>query len=194
VQGGLRDITTVIPPWERPDVVWKSGPYSIVKCDTQWDYQLETYYLAHCLGTKDYDGFSRAHVVYSLRDELGYPHATILCVREDEYSPYGRCWDIGSYEYFTPEPGENLRVLQVRGRYDDIAMPIYHAIAREWYIQFGGKIQVDEAKLVTFLERTGDDDWNYHFRYLLDEERNSFPWAYWNTHARRIALLEGTSL
>lgn len=198
VAGGLRDISATIPPWENPAPVWKSqsGAYSIVKCDTQWDYQLETYYLAHCLGTKDYNAFSRAHMVYSLRDELGIPHATILCVRPDEYSPYGMSWDIGSYHTFDPEPGEQaLRILQVRGRQDDLAMECYHSIVRDWYTQFGGEVPKRVIpKIVAFCALHGDSDVNYHFRYLLDEQKNAFEWAHWNGRMRLAALLEGTSL
>src|SRR6266550_2466101 len=111
---GLRDISIGDIPWESPEVVWTTpnAPYTIVKCNSQWDYELEGWYLGHCLGTKNYVEFSKAHVAYSLRDRLGIPHATILCLRQEEYSPYGGGWDIGSRRIFTPEPGEkNLRIL-----------------------------------------------------------------------------------
>lgn len=196
-QDGLRDISVGGVPWENPASVWNTsdGAYSIQRCDTAWDYALEGWYLAHCLGTKDYEQFSKAHVVYSLRDRLGIPHATILCVRPEEYSPYGRCWDIGSGRVFTPESSEpDLRVLQVRGRHDAIAMPIFHAIVRAWYVAHGGYIEVEIAALVRYLQREGDDDFAYHFRYLMDERDNAFTWAHWNEKMRILALLEGTSL
>lgn len=164
-----------------------------MKNTSQWDYELEGFYLAHCLGTKNYDDFAKAHVVYSLRDGLGYPHATILCVRPEEYSPYGACWDVGSRYEFAPE-GESLRILQVRGRNDDLAMAPFHAIVRDWYILHGGQI---DSRILSRIDeviwREGDSDWNYHFRYLLDE-RNPFTWAHWNEKMRAIALWEGTSL
>ena len=192
---GLRDISDIDIPWENPEVIWDipKSPYTIVRCDTQWDYGMEGYFLAHCLGTKDHDAFSKAHVCYSLRDTLGVPHCTILCVREDEYSPYGYAWDIGSVRSFTPE-GESLRILQVRGREDRIAMPIFHAYVRDWYTRNGGKIDVDITKLVNLLKKQGDNDRNYHFRYLLDESVNHFTWAHHNQEARLMALLSGESL
>ena len=193
----LKDISEIVPPWENPLVVYEipDSPYTIQKCDTEWDYGIEGYFLAHCLGTKDFDHFSRAHAVYSLRDAAGIPHATILCVREDEYSPYGMCWDIGGVEWFTPEdPSEKLRILQVRGRNDDIAHPVFHSMVRGWYVNFGGRILVDIEKLVNLLMRKGDHDFEYHFEYLLDESTNQFGWAHWNEKMRAMAALAGTSL
>ena len=132
--------------------------------------------------------------MYSLRDTLGVPHATILCVRDGEYSPYGPCWDIGSKLPFMPEPlGQQLRILQVRGRNDALAMAPYHAITREWYAQNGGTLQVSLDKFVKLILKVGDDDYAYHFRYKLDE-RNGFLWTHWNERMRVLALLEGTSL
>jgi hypothetical protein len=188
----MRDISNITVPWESTQEVWRDGPYSIVRSDSQWDWWLETYFLAHCLGTKNHAEFSKAHVVYSLRDTFGIPHATILCVREDEFSPYGRCWDVGSHHNFQPEQ-ESVRILQVRGRNDDLAMAPYHAIVRDWYVQNGGIIQVPIDKFVEYIMRVGDPDVDYHFRYKLDQ-RNGFLWTHWNERMRVLALLEGTSL
>lgn len=191
---GLRDISNVEIPWENPFEVWEdpSGAYTVQRCASQWDWWLESYFLAHCLGTKNYEEFSKNHVVYSIRDKVGVPHATILCVREDCYSPYGRCWDIGSVQIFTPEE-EPLRVLQVRGRNDAIAHPIFHAIARDWYVRYGGRIEAPIESIVNVVMKLGDDDLDYHFRYMLDE-RNGFLWTHWNERMRVLALMEGTSL
>ena len=185
---GLRDIRGIDIPWENPEVVYEcpGGGYSVQRCASQWDYWLETYFLAHCLGTKDYADFSKSHVVYSLRDKYGIPHATILCVREDEPSPYGMCWDIGSYHLFTPED-ERIRVLQVRGRNDAIAHPIFHALVREWYRHKGGRIDMDVGKIVRFLQAKGDKDTQYHFRFILDETTNHFLFTHWNHQAVRQA-------
>lgn len=193
----LKDISAIDIPWENPLVVYQvpDSPYTIQVCNTEWDYGIEGYLLAHCLGTKDFDDFSKAHAVYSLRDAIGIPHATILCVREDEYSPYGMCWDIGGVEWFTPEdPSEKLRILQVRGRNDDIAHPVFHAMVRAWYENFGGKLIVEPQKLVKLLRKLGDKDKKYHFEYLLDESTNHFGWAHWNHPKREQAKLDGTSL
>lgn len=191
----LRDISDITIPWENPRIVWEvpDSPYTIQVCDTAWDYGMEGYFLAHCLGTKDHESFRKAHAVYSLRDQGNFPHATILCCRDGEYSPYGAAWDIGSVLSFQPE-GESLRVLQVRGREDAIAHPVFHAMVRAWYVAHGGEIQVDIARLVELLTKHGDDDYKYHFRYLLDESVNHFQWAHWNQEMRLSAALEGTSL
>lgn len=177
---GLRDISKVVIPWEKPEVVWEhpEGAYSVCKCDTPRDWNFEGYFLAHCLGTKEYEEFSKAHVVYSLRDKRGIPHATILCLREDEFSPYGAAWDIGSILPFQPED-EPLRILQVRGREDDIAHPVFHCMVREWYVAHGGIIQADIANIVEFLRVRGDSDENYHFRYLMDDSVN---WKHTGIH------------
>lgn len=189
----MRDISNITVPWESTQEVWRDGPYSIVRSDSQWDWWLESYFLAHCLGTKNHAEFSKAHVVYSLRDAFGIPHATILCVREDEFSPYGRCWDVGSHHNFQPEQ-ESVRILQVRGRNDDLAMAPYHALIRDWYVQNGGILQVPIDKFVQYILREGDADYDYHFRYKLDTKRNGFLWTHWNERMRVLALLEGTSL
>lgn len=190
----MRDISNIVVPWDNPQEVWRdpSDAYSIVRSDSQWDWWLETYFLAHCLGTKNHAEFAKPHVVYSLRDSLDIPHATILCVRHGWYSPYGRCWDVGSNKVFAPE-NERLRILQVRGRNDELAMAQYHALVRDWYVSNGGELQVPIDKFVQYIMRVGDDDLDYHFRYKLDE-RNGFSWAHWNKRLRALALLEGTSL
>lgn len=193
----LRNLREHLPvPWENPEVVWEhpDAPYSIAKCDTPWDYGTEGYFLAHCLGTKDYHEFSEAHMVYSLRDALGIPHATILCLREDHHSPYGACWDIGSVLPFMPEPGNPMRILQVRGRYDDVAMIPYHRMVRDWFVDQGGELSVQIDDFERVLARYQDTDTDYHFRYLINESKNAFTWAFWNARMRFIARLEGASL
>lgn len=189
-------------PWENPQVVWThpEGAYSVVLCDTQWDYALETYFLAHCLGTKDYREFSDAHVVYSIRDQFGIPHATILCQRNGKLSPYGTCYDLGTAEYFrphhrgTPKLESPMRVLQVRGRNDDLAMLPYLELAQQWFVAMGGNPKIPFRKWNQAVYRHMDTDFEYHFCYLLDESNNKFEWTHRSAEQRRQAILDGTSL
>jgi hypothetical protein len=184
-------------PWEKTEVVWTepAGAYTIQRVTTEWDYGLEGYFLAHCLGTKDVPRFERIHKVYSLRDKLGIPHCTILCASAQQWSEYGNSADLGTVETFWPEgfDGPELNVLQVRGRCDAIAMLPYHQLVREWYEAKGGKLTMPDADLNRAVIRMGDDDYAYHFQYKLDESVNVFNWAYRNVHRREAAQRDGTS-
>lgn len=185
-------------PWESRRVVWNEplGAYTIEALESQWDYALEGFFLAHCLGTKDYDEFSLSHKAYSVKDEMGFPHATILCGIADVWSPYGRSADIGTVEPFWPElaSGPELNVLQVRGRCDALAMLPFHKMVREWYEDRGGKLQVADSTIDAAVARLGDDDVEYHFEYRLDESVNHFQWAYHNERMRNLYREHGLSL
>jgi hypothetical protein len=188
--------TTPAELWEQYAVQWSTpdGAYSMVEVKTQWDFELEGYFLAHCLGTKKSVEFNVAHRVFSLRDKLGLPHATILLQRTGVHSPYGVSRDL-----LTDKPVKlglenptSYQVLQVRGREDRIARWEYYAIVRSWYLKHGGKFPVNRPvgtvrRLVTAVQ---DDDLKYHYGYLLDEAVNWFDWAYWHTsRADRLAEL-----
>src|SRR5438105_739592 len=111
----MQDLLTMTPlPWEEREVVYKEGEHTIERLRTQWDYELEGYMLAHCLGTKNAETFGKHHYVFSVRDNAGIPHATVLCVRRGKRSPYGGCADLGTNNHMKFE-GKKLRVLQVRG-------------------------------------------------------------------------------
>lgn len=192
----MRDMLRMEIPWESPAVVWETGPYSIVRCETQWDYGMEGYFLAHCIGTKDYVSFSEAHSIYSLRDPFGIPHATILCLKQGHFSPYGDSFDLGTNSSFYPEGkvGDKCVVLQVRGREDALAMVPYHRIVRDWFRENGGVILWDDESLDRAVQKHHDTDYDYHFRYLLDESVNLFDWAYHCERYRLAAEFDGTSL
>lgn len=185
-------------PWESQNVVWNEpfGAYTIESLDSQWDYALEGFFLAHCLGTKDFDEFSLVHHAYSVKDALGFPHCTILCVEEDTWSSYGRSADLGTMEPFWPESarGPAMRVLQVRGREDALAMLPYHKMVREWYEDRGGKLYTRDSVMDAYITRNGDDDIPYHCQYKLDESVNHFNWAYHNNRMRDLYREHGLSL
>ena len=186
---GLRDLISIKKPWSEYRIVWSEpeGQYDMVAIETQWDYGLEGYFLAHCLGTKDYEEFSETHIAYSLRDSLRIPHATILCVRDGARSMYGGCTDLGTTRSFTPEEGVSCRVVQVRGRQDTLAAMPYHRIVRSWFVAHGGALIMSPDTLDYWCEspRLADHDWQYHCEYLLDESVNFFNWAHHNEEARR---------
>lgn len=187
------------PPWEQYVVQWatEDGAYSIVEVNTQWDYELEGYLLAHCLGTKNATEFNVAHRVFSLRDRLGFPHATILLNRMGVHSPYGASRDLlTSAPMKLKEDGQKFPiryyVLQVRGREDQIARWEYYAIVRDWFRKHGGRFtpkrDVDDVRRAVM--HAMDRDVKYHYGYLLDESANFFTWAWWNTpQAHRLAEL-----
>jgi hypothetical protein len=175
-------------PWEKYRVVCKlDNQYDIVALETQWDYCLEGYFLAHCLGTKDFDEFNENHVAYSLRDSLQIPHATILCLRDGKWSDYGHSSDLGSTAYFYPESGLRARVLQVRGREDCVAALPYHRLVREWYKDHGGELVITDDRLDFWCNSrmTGDHDEFYHYKYLLNTAVNFFHWASHNDKLRK---------
>lgn len=185
-------------PWESREVVWKEPheAYTIEILNSQWDYAMEGFFLAHCLGTKDFDAFSKSHRAYSVRDEMGFPHCTILCAYEGQFSPYGASTDIGTIEPFWPEKAEGpeLNVLQVRGRTDDLAMLVFHKMVREWYEERGGKLQVPDSTMDRVVLKQGDDDAMYHFAYMLDESVNHYQWANHNERMREAYRKYGLSL
>lgn len=193
-----RDMLTMEIPWESREVLWEDpqGGYTVERVASQWDYGLEGYFLAHCMGTKDFDEFEKAHRVYSLRDAKGIPHCTILCQRTDEWSPYGRSTDLGTVEPFWPEKagGIEVTVLQVRGRQDALAMLPFHKLVREWYEARGGKLMVADSRMDAACLSIGDDDFEYHFQHKLDESVNFFTWSYHNEKMRTWAAKEGLSL
>lgn len=189
------------PPWEKCVVNWVTddGAYSMVEVTTQWDFELEGYYLAHCLGTKNADEFNVAHRVFSLRDRLGFPHATILLQRIGRFSPYGQSRDLlTDSPVLLKEEGSKFpvryNVLQVRGREDQIARWEYYALVRDWYTQHGGVFRKSKNRSLDLVRRAvvhaQDKDIKYHYGYLLDESVNFFTWSYSNTDtAERLAEL-----
>lgn len=185
-QANLRNILEMDIQWENPERVWEEaeGGYSIVKVATQWDYCLEGYFLSHCIGTKDIDTFGIAHKVYSLRDALGVPHCTILCQNIDKQSMYGASGDIITHLPFLPEAeGPILRVLQVRGRHDKLAMRPYMQMVLDWYKKFGGEWEQEEEHMIRLIEnycskaQYADFDFLYHFRYMMDDKKHPWLWA-----------------
>src|SRR3954462_1281928 len=119
-------------PWEKPEVVHDfDDGWKIVRVQTAWDYGIEGWFLDHCLGTKHFDTFEQGHRVFSLRDRYDVPHATILCLLPEIVSPYMGCADLGVADYFGIE-GENLKILQVRGRKDALARPEFLYKVGEW--------------------------------------------------------------
>ena len=177
MQDLLRDMP---PPWEQRDVVDTFGAYTVERVSTQWDYELEGFYLAHCLGTKDADEFNRIHRVFSIREaELGIPHATILAVKKgkQKHSPYGICSDLGSHANCMVR-GDKLRVLQVRGRHDALARPEFLSVAAAFYCSRGGRLRVPLQAIQKFAERKGDQDVLYHYHFLMGKT-NPFTYAHW---------------
>jgi hypothetical protein len=178
----MRDLLAESPlPWEERATVAKSGAYTFERVRTQWDYELEGFLLAHCLGTKDAHEFNLNHEVFSIRQaDTGIPHATILCVKKGKSSPYGRCSDLGTHKPFRPrKDGYKLRVLQVRGRNDVLAKPEFLGLAMRWYVFGGGKPRISLELLQEYAARKGDDDDLYHYCGLLDERTNEYNWAHW---------------
>lgn len=198
----LKKLPDLLPlPWEEREVHWEDpeSGYRVEKVRTQWDYQLEGYLLAHCLGTKNADVFGRIHRVFSVREPEGIPHCTILTTFAPRLSPYGQSADLATKDPMTLKEGKRRHkawVLQVRGRTDLVAYPAFHQIARRWYkAHKGGKLlddeKMDELLLnLKFLDR----DITYHFLGLLDESVNHFGWSHWNAKAVEEARKEGTSL
>lgn len=186
------------PPWEESNVEWTTddGAYVVAELRTQWDYELESYYLAHCLGTKDAVEFGQGHKAFSLRDRLGFPHCTILLLANGSKSPYG-----GSSDLLTPYsmtltsktmPWMDLpdgatwswkyKVLQVRGRNDRVARWEYYSIVRQWFKAHGGKFKRDHTveEYQRVVMALCDTDLKYHYGYLLDESSNFFTYSFWN--------------
>lgn len=158
-------------PWENPEVLHTfRDQWTIVRVQTPWDYCLETWYLDHCLGSKHFETFELGHRVFSLRDTYGIPHATILGILPDITSPYMGCSDLLTTDFFNIG-GENLRILQVRGREDDLA-------TRESLFKVCEWLQMAMPK--TLLHQTalfGDTDMDYHVRSLLPAEHTWNEWT-----------------
>lgn len=189
------------PPWEKCVQNWetKDGAYSIVEVSTQWDYELEGYYLAHCLGTKNAEEFNIAHRVFSVRDKLGFPHATILLQRMGIHSPYGQSRDLLTDAPMRLDESDSkfpirYYVLQVRGREDKLARWEYYRLVREWYVQNGGQFREGKKRPLALIRKAvmhaQDPDVKYHYGYLLDESVNFFTWSYHNeSMAKRLEAL-----
>lgn len=190
----MYDLLNLIPiPWEERDVVAQHGEYTIERVRTQWDYELEGFMLAHCLGTKNAETFGKHHTVFSVREKgTGIPHATVLCVRRGARSPYGACADLGTKNHMRLG-GRKLRVLQVRGRYDDLARPEYLEIVFRWFMSLGGKPTISLNTLLRHAYTHGDDDEDYHFDGWMDEV-NGFTWSYKAFDRVQQARKAGTSL
>jgi hypothetical protein len=174
----MYDMLSMIPlPWEEREAVAQHGEYTIERVRTQWDYELEGFMLAHCLGTKDAEAFGKHHVVFSVREKhTGIPHATVLCVRKGGRSPYGACADLGTKSHMKFE-GRKLRVLQVRGRQDDYARPEYIEFVFKWFQSLGGKPKISLHTLLWHADKHGDTDDAYHFDGWMDEE-NHFTYSH----------------
>jgi len=189
-RAGFVDLLKVEKPWEKYRIVWSdpNGQYDMVAIETQWDYCLEGYFLAHCLGTKDFDEFNDIHVAYSLRDSLRIPHATVLCLRDSKWSDYGKSADLGTTAFFYPESGLRARVLQVRGREDCVAALPFHRLVREWYSSHGGQLVIEQERLDAWCRSRmmGDHDDLYHYQYSLNPSVNFFQWAHHNDKLRKV--------
>lgn len=185
----LRDLLTIEKPWESYRIVWTDPTmqYDLVAVETQWDYGLESYFLDHCLGTKDAEEFGEAHAVYSLRDSHRIPHATVLCLRTGHYSVYQAATDLGTTAHCIPERNTSVRVLQVRGRRDRLAATPFHRLVRDWYLSAGGVMVLDPKSLDNWCKSTmwADHDEQYHYDYRMDDSNLLFDWAYHNERLRR---------
>lgn len=185
----LQDLRDILPlPWEDAKVVAEIDGYDVCAVRTPFDYGLEGYLLAHCLGTKD-DEFREKHRVYSIRDRNGVSHCTILyyCGASRNESPYGICDDFGSSRPGRDGNGQELHLLQVRGREDQIAHPDYHEIARRFHETLGGEILVPEDALDAYCSRNGDKDYRYHDDYTLDTWVNWFNPGFWRKEGSKRA-------
>lgn len=191
----MRNLLDMEVPWEKPTVVWKdnSEAYALTDVTTQWDYGMEGYLLAHCIGTKDADEFNKAHRVLSLRDKLGISHCTVLLQRDHTWSPYGNSADMLTRKPLTLD-GDKFFVLQVRGREDNLARWEYYKLIRQWYIENGGKINGPYAKHRAAVLCFQDRDMKYHYGYMLDESKNHFDWAHHNEEYRKRYRELGLSL
>lgn len=191
----VRSLLALERPWEEEIPVWEAprGGYRLEEIRTQWDYELEGYFLAHCLGTKDADEFNKAHRVFSLRDRFRIPHCTVLLQRNDTWSPYGQSADLGTEHpcYIDDDP---YWVLQVRGRNDDVARWEFYKLVLQWFMQHGGKLEVPAATLMRRIGVIGDRDLKYHYGYFLDESVNHFTWSYKHEKRALAARLAGESL
>lgn len=169
------DLTELLPiQWDNPDFLWvdKHTAYGVCEIITQDDFQQEGLLLAHCLGTKRADDWNVWHRMFSIRDREGLPHATILTTRNPKESPYGFCRDLGT-GYPMSYDGEQLWILQVRGRGDHIAYIDFHRIARRFYRDHEGRIPVSDSNMDHLLSEAGEDrDFAYHFDYKYD------PWPF----------------
>jgi hypothetical protein len=162
-------------PWEKREVVGRIDDYTIERVQTPKDYGTETVFLWHCLGTKNFERFEIGHRVFSLRDKHGIPHATILTLKPNVVSAYGSCADLGVIDNMNVG-GEALRVLQVRGRNDELAAPRFLRIAGKWWEECSGRQIPDGVKHTTALQAHifGDSDMNYHLNYQMEPSKNPY--------------------
>jgi hypothetical protein len=178
----LLNVLEMLPlGWDNKEVLWQDTEtaYQVVRCSTQNDMEIEGRMLAHCLGTKEAEHWAEeGHRVFSIRGPEGVPHATILTCTDTGRSPYGFCRDL-----FTSEPmvveGEQLWVLQVRGRADKLAHSAFHGVARRFYSEHKGVLRCTTGVLDAICEDQGDDDVPYHFFYRYDPmpfRRFNFKW------------------
>lgn len=157
-------------PWDDNEFLWADAhtAYGVTNIITQDDFMLEGRMLAHCLGTKKADDWNVWHRMFSIRDDMGVPHATILATRNPQKSPYGMCRDLVTGSPMEVD-GENLWVLQVRGRGDALAMLDFHRIARRFFLAHNGYIRVTERNLDDIVRHNRPDkDMAYHFEYKYD--------------------------
>jgi hypothetical protein len=169
------DLADFLPiPWDGRASIHSPEPgYTVEKIVTDFDFGLEGYLLGHCLGTKDVPDFKKNHELYSIRDVDGIPHATILYARDRKGSPYGSCDD---FMHSTPARifGEDMHLLQVRGRHDRIAARPYHRMARKFHKAYTGRILASETHLDIRCMWIGDRDWSYHNKWKFEENFNQF--------------------
>jgi hypothetical protein len=195
----LVDLLGILPriQWAERNVVWRDTEtsYRVERVRAQWDYEMEGYLLAHCLGTKNARLFNEKHEVFSIRGEEGIPHATILMCKVLGDSPYSMSNDLGtSATDFCRVEGEPLWPLQVRGREDDLARAEFHQIARAFYREMGGEIVWADSVADSICTAHGDRDLKYHYGFLLDEKVNQFTYGYWNNAAAAQMEAAGRSL
>lgn len=171
----MRSIRDMLPlPWVDRDPVWEQGAHTLERVEHEFDYGLEGWLLAHCLGTKDVPQFQEQHVVYSLRDPHGVPHCTVLCAWDRWKSPYGRADDFGVSGPGLLD-GKALHLLQIRGRGDRLARKEYHRLIRKWWTdEMGGTIHRPDWWMDAQLMLIQDRDTQYHYSLLLDEKANFF--------------------
>jgi hypothetical protein len=176
----MRQIRDLKKPWEYPEPVGQvENGWTIVRVQTPWDYGLETYFLDHCLGTKHFEAFEKGHRVFSLRDEYEVPHCTILCLKPGFVSAYAAFADLGTTQR-AELGGEELHVLQVRGRHDNPAGVKYLKLVRSWFLEnLGREYEGIEPEIVDMHNLVfGDKDDQYHHAYILNEDERIYEGAW----------------
>lgn len=170
----MRYIRDLNPPWENPESVGTlDNGMKVVRVQTPWDYGMESYFLGHCLGSKDFLNFEVGHRAFSVRDTYGIPHATILCLKNGIVSPYQGSADLGTFQMGNIG-GELLRIIQVRGRHDAPANINYLRPVRKWFMRCVDHLYQGVPDKIVDMHNFifGDTDEEYHEHYMMDDEDN----------------------